>query len=165
MSPGVFSADIPAEGGGSCDWTLSNIKFEVKLKNPQEVDPEIKVNHGFETVFITDNNAPQAFNGGYENHRGDFSKSILLFPLMREFFLGGYKKTFLLVGENDMQTYRLSGSDNIHLTVNYEKNMIIHWVGVKEKKEGNRSVITYPNGEEERESESYPNYKKTGRNA
>ncbi|OBU13527.1 hypothetical protein [Morganella psychrotolerans] len=154
------TADIPVSGGGNCDWQLSNIKFEIKLKNSQAIDPEITKNHGFETVFITDNNAPQAFNGGYENHRGDFNKSLLLFPLISEDFLGGYEKIFWLIGESDMLTYRLSGSNNIHLTVNYEKNMMTHWTGVKEKKEGNSPVMTYPNGEIDPDPEIFPDYKK-----
>ncbi|WP_082981239.1 hypothetical protein [Morganella psychrotolerans] len=97
-SAGNVTADIPVSGGGYCDWQLSNIKFEVKLKNPQTIDPIITDNFGFEAVFITDNNAPQAFNGGYIPHRGDFSESLLLFPLVRESFLDGYKK--------NIQTYR-----------------------------------------------------------
>ena len=159
-SAGNVTADVPVSGGGYCDWQLSNIKFEVKLKNPQAVDAEITRNHGFETVFITDNNAPQAFNGGYENHRGDFNKSLLLFPLISEVFLGKHEKIFWLIGENDMLTYRLSGSDNIHLTVNYEKGMLSHWTGVKEKKEGNSPIMTYPNGEIDPDPEIFPDYKK-----
>lgn len=157
---GDVTADIPVSGGGYCDWQLSNIKFEVRLKNPQIIDAEITKNHGFKTVFITDNNAPQAFNGGYISHQGDFNESLLLFPFISEYFLGGHKKTIEVIGENDMLTYRLAGADNVHLTVNYESDMFSYWTGVKEKKEGNKTVITYPNGEEERESESYPDYKK-----
>ncbi|OBU13526.1 hypothetical protein [Morganella psychrotolerans] len=159
-SAGNVTADIPVRGGGYCDWQLSNIKLEVKLKNPQTVDPGITDNFGFKTVFITDNNAPQAFNGGYENHRGDFNKSLLLFPLISEVFLGKHEKIFWLIGESDMLTYRLSGSDNIHLTVNYEKNMMTHWTGVKEKKEGNSPVMTYPDGEIDPDPEIFPDYKK-----
>ncbi|WP_195432717.1 hypothetical protein [Morganella morganii] len=157
---GDVTADIPVNGGGYCDWQLSNIKFKVQLKNPQAIDPEIADNFGFETVFVTDHNAPQAFNGGYISHRGDFSESLLLFPLIRESFLGKHEKIFALVGENDMLIYQLSGTENIQFTVNYEKEMISHWTGVKEKKEGNKSVITYPNGEKESKAMRYPNYKK-----
>lgn len=157
---GDVTADIPVSGGGYCDWQLSNIKFEVRLKNPQTIDPEITKNHSFKTIFITDNNAPQAFNGGYIPHQGDFNESLLLFPFISEYFLGGHKKTIEVIGESDTLTYRLSGTDNVHLTVNYESDMFSYWTGVKEKKEGNKTVITYPNGEEERESESYPDYKK-----
>ncbi|WP_247715814.1 hypothetical protein [Morganella morganii] len=157
---GDVTADIPVSGGGYCDWQLSNIKFEVKLKNPQIIESGITDNFGFETIFIIDNNAPQTFNGGYIPHQGDFNESLLLFPFISEKFLGGYKKIFWLVGKSDTLTYRLSGTDNINIMVSYEKNMVSRWTGVKEKKEGNRTVITYPNGEEERKSKSYPDYKK-----
>ena len=131
---GDVTADIPVNGGGYCDWQLSNIKFEVKLKNPQIIESGITDNFGFETIFITDNNAPQTFNGGYIPHQGDFNKSLLLFPFISEKFLGGYKKIFWLVGESDTLTYRLSGTDNINIMVNYEKSMVSRWTGVKEKK-------------------------------
>lgn len=157
---GDVSADIPVNGGGYCDWQLSNIKFEVQLKNPQMIDSGITTNHGFETVFITDNNAPQAFNGGYISHQGDFGESLLLFPLISELFLGKHEKIFWLISESDSRTYRLSGTDNVHLTVNYERDMLSRWTGVKEKKEGNSPIMTYPNGEIDPDPEIYPNYKK-----
>ncbi|ENZ0347596.1 hypothetical protein [Morganella morganii] len=157
---GDVTADIPVNGGGYCDWQLSNIKFEVKLKHPQKIDPEITKNYGFETIFITDNNAPQAFNGGYVPHKGDFRESLLLFPLIRERFLGKHEKIFWLIGESDTLTYRLSGTDNIHLTVNYERDMLSCWTGVKEKKEGNSPIMTYPNGEIDPDTEILPDYKK-----
>ncbi|WP_421533342.1 hypothetical protein [Morganella morganii] len=157
---GDVTADIPVNGGGYCDWQLSNIKFEVRMKNPQVIDPEITKNHSFETVFIIDNHAPQAFNGGYIPHQGNFNESLILFPFISEYFLNGHKKTIEVIGESDTLTYRLSGANNVHLTVNYESDMFSYWTGVKEKKEGNKTVITYPNGEEERKSKSYPDYKK-----
>ncbi|EMD0831229.1 hypothetical protein VP018_003102 [Morganella morganii] len=157
---GDVTADIPVNGGGYCDWQLSNIKFEVRMKEPQIIESSISDNFGFKTVFITDNNVPQAFNGGYTSHKGDFNESLLLFPFISEYFLGGHKKTIEVIGESDMLTYRLSGTNNIHLMVVYDKNMVSRWTDVKEKKEGNRTVITYPDGEEERKSKSYPDYKK-----
>ncbi|MEM8130149.1 hypothetical protein Q4R22_14375 [Morganella morganii subsp. sibonii] len=157
---GDVTADIPVNGGGYCDWQLSNIKFEVKLKNPQKIEPKITKNHSFETVFIIDNNAPQAFNGGYISHQGDFNNSLILFPFISEYFLNGHKKTIEVIGESDMLTYRLSGTDNIHLTVNYESDMLSRWTGVKEKKEGNSPTIAYPNGEIDSDPKSYPDYKK-----
>ncbi|WP_395597333.1 hypothetical protein [Morganella morganii] len=157
---GDVTADIPVNGGGYCDWQLSNIKFEVRLKNSQMIDSEITTNHGFKTVLVTDNNAPQAFNGGYIPRSGDFSESLVLFPLISEVFLGNPRKVFWLIGESDTLTYRLSGTDNVHLTVNYESNMLSRWIDVKEKKEGNSPIMTYPNGEIDPDPEIFPNYKK-----
>ncbi|MEY0266161.1 hypothetical protein [Morganella morganii] len=157
---GDVTADIPVSGGGYCDWQLSNIKFEVKLKNPQIIDSEITDNFGFETVFITDNNAPQAFNGGYVSHSGNFNELVFLFPLMRESPLDGYKKTLRIIGPDKMLTYKLSGSDNVHLTIFYEKDMLSYWTGVKEKKPENNTSLRYPNGDIEYNSGIYPDYKK-----
>lgn len=157
---GDVTADIPVSGGGYCDWQLSNIKFEVKLKNPQMIESGITDNFGFKTIFITDNNSPQEFNGGYVPHKGDFRESLLLFPLIRERFLGKHEKIFWLIGKSDTLTYRLSGTDNVHLTVNYERDMLSRWTGVKEKKEGNSPIMTYPNGEIDPDTEILPDYKK-----
>lgn len=157
---GDVTTDIPVNGGGYCDWQLSNIKFEVRMKNPQVIDPEITKNHSFETVFIIDNNAPQAFNGGYIPHQGNFNESLILFPFISEYFLNGHKKTIEVIGESDTLTYRLTGTDNVHLTVNYESDMLSRWTGVKEKKEGNFPTIAYPNGEIDPDPGSYPDYKK-----
>ncbi|HDF2344264.1 TPA: hypothetical protein PC598_003921 [Morganella morganii] len=157
---GRVSAAVPVSGGGYCDWTLSSLTYEVRLKHPHTVDPEITDNFGFETVFITGNYAPAVFNGGYIPHRGDFRGNLLLFPFIRDIFLGKQEKTFHLVAEDDMVTYRLAGAENIHLTVDYEQGMLSRWTDIKEKKPGNKTVITYPDGEEERKGKIYPSYKK-----
>ncbi|MCU6213439.1 hypothetical protein KWH78_20360, partial [Morganella morganii] len=59
-----------------------------------------------------------------------------------------------------MVTYRLAGAENIHLTVDYEQGMLSRWTDIKENKPENKSVMTYPDGEEEIEGEIYPDYKK-----
>ncbi|QXO44770.1 hypothetical protein JC862_09980 [Morganella morganii] len=66
---------------------------------------------------------------------GDFSETLLLFPFMREFFLDGHKKSFLIVSDQTSKTYRLFGANNIHLIVNYERDMMSYWTDIKEKKE------------------------------
>ncbi|MDH0356435.1 hypothetical protein [Morganella sp. GD04133] len=157
---GRVSAAVPVSGGGYCDWILSSLTYEVRLKHPHTVDPAITKNYGFETVFITGNYAPAVFNGGYIPHRGDFSESLLLFPLIRERRLGKHETIFNLVAEDDMVTYRLAGAENIHLTVDYEQEMLSRWTDIKENKPENKSVMTYPDGEEEQKGKIYPSYNK-----
>ncbi|PHM45005.1 hypothetical protein Xmau_01210 [Xenorhabdus mauleonii] len=81
--------NVPKEGGGKCDWKLSNITFEVKLKDTSTIAPLIKKNFGFDTTFVIDGNAPQVFDGGYIKKTGDLNEDITLFPLLSERFLGG----------------------------------------------------------------------------
>ncbi|MGM0937789.1 MAG: hypothetical protein ACQEWL_15785 [Pseudomonadota bacterium] len=65
LSSNKIEASIPKFDEGKCDWKLSNIVFEVKLKDPAKIDPLISTNFGFKTTFVADNNAPQEFDGGY----------------------------------------------------------------------------------------------------
>ncbi|HDF2326860.1 TPA: hypothetical protein PC537_000380 [Morganella morganii] len=157
---GDVTADIPVNGGGYCDWQLSNIKFEVKLKNPQKIDPEITKNYGFETVFITDNNAPQVFNGGYNSRNGDFNELLLLFPFIRERAFDKHEKLFFIIGESDTLTYRLFNNGNIHLTIKYEKNMFSYWSDLVKEKIDKKTYLKYPDGGIEYDSGIFPDYKK-----
>ncbi|WP_338149529.1 hypothetical protein [Xenorhabdus bovienii] len=78
---------VPKEGGGKCDWKLSNITFEVKLKDTSTIAPLIEKNFGFKTTFVIDGNAPQEFDGGYIKKTGNLNEEITLFPLLSEMFL------------------------------------------------------------------------------
>ncbi|MDE9487637.1 hypothetical protein [Xenorhabdus bovienii] len=135
---------VPKEGGGKCDWKLSNITFEVKLKDTSKIAPLIDDNFGFETTFVIDGNAPQEFDGGYIKKTGNLNEEITLFPLLRERFLGGHSQSFYLVGEHDVMTYKMDNGRKIHLNVLYEKNFLTHWNGGKNQDAD--TSMTYPDG-------------------
>lgn len=69
-----LEANIPESSGGKCDWKLSNIKFEIKLKEPSKIDPLISDSLGTEITFVLDNNALATFDGGYEKKSGILMK-------------------------------------------------------------------------------------------
>ncbi len=71
-----LEANIPESSGGKCDWKLSNIKFEIKLKEPSKIDPLISDSLGTEITFVLDNNALATFDGGYEKKSGDFNETL-----------------------------------------------------------------------------------------
>ncbi|MBD2801938.1 hypothetical protein ID854_16245, partial [Xenorhabdus sp. M] len=106
----------PKEGGGKCDWKLSNITFEVKLKDTSSIAPLIDNNFGFETTFVIDGNAPQIFDGGYIKKTGDLNEEIILFPLLTKSFLSGNETSFYLIGKDDPLTYKTGLAKNINLT-------------------------------------------------
>ncbi|PHM33906.1 hypothetical protein [Xenorhabdus szentirmaii] len=138
-------ANVPKEGGGKCDWKLSNITFEVKLKDTSTIAPLIEKNFGFDTTFVIDGNAPQVFDGGYVKKTGDLNEDIILFPLLSEMFLGErYNQSFKLVGKYDVMTYKMNNGSNIHLNFLYEKNFLSHWNGGKNQDAD--TSLTYPDG-------------------
>ncbi|MBD2781936.1 hypothetical protein [Xenorhabdus szentirmaii] len=137
-------ASVPKEGGGKCDWKLSNITFEVKLKDTSTIAPIIDDNFGFETTFVIDDNAPQVFDGGYIKKTGNLNEEIILFPLLRERFFGDHSKSFYLVGKYDVMTYKLNNGRKIHLNILYEKKFLTYWQGGKNK--DRETSLTYPDG-------------------
>ncbi|CDL81447.1 hypothetical protein [Xenorhabdus szentirmaii] len=137
-------ANIPKEGGGKCDWKLSNITFEVKLKDTSTIAPLIDDNFGFKTTFVIDGNAPQVFDGGYVKKTGDLNEDIILFPLLRERFLGRHSQSFYLVGKYDVMTYKMNNGRKIHLNVLYEKKFLSYWNGGKNQDAD--TSLTYPDG-------------------
>ncbi|EOU9473441.1 hypothetical protein O4Z98_11340 [Providencia stuartii] len=151
-------ADIPKSGGGKCDWKLSNIKFEVKLKDPSKIDPLISKNFGMEATFVLDNNAPATFDGGYEKKSGDINEQLILFPLISERFIGGHVKQFWLIAKYETMTYKVINTQNININIDYRSNIKSYWVGAKKK--GEDSFLKYPNGDVILNSEVEPEYKK-----
>jgi len=140
-------ANIPQSGGGKCDWKLSNFVFEVKLKDPSKIDPLISKNFGVEATFVLDNNAPATFDGGYEQKSGDINETLTLFPLIRENFIGGHEKSFWLIAKYETMTYKVKNTNKINININYQSNVISHWVSVKKKEKGAKPTMIYPNGD------------------
>ncbi|MGJ5645929.1 hypothetical protein ACMGC7_03245 [Morganella morganii] len=157
---GDVSADIPVNGGGYCDWKLSNIVFEVKLRDPAKIEPLISKNHGEEATFVFDNHAPATFDGGYEKQTGDVNEELILFPLITESFIGGHEKSFWLIGKYETLTYKVKNVKNINLTIDYKSDMKTHRIGIKKKEENAMATFIYPDGEQEKTRELFPEYKK-----
>ncbi|OMH51711.1 hypothetical protein [Providencia stuartii] len=153
-------ADIPQSGGGKCEWKLSNIKFEVKLKDPSKIDPLISKNFGSEATFVLDNNAPATFDGGYEKKSGDFYEILTLFPLITEDFIGGHEKSFWLIAKYETMTYKVKSAKNININFDYKSAIKTYSIGPKKKNKDSMATFIYPNGEQEVTRERFPQYKK-----
>ncbi len=146
LTPGKAEADIPESGGGECNWKLSNITFEVKLKNPTNIDPLISKNFGAEVTFVLDNNAPATFDGGYEKKTGNVDEELILFPLISESFIGGHDKSFRLIKKYETMTYKVNNTNNISINIDYKSDMKSFRKGVKKKEKGAKPTMTYPDG-------------------
>jgi hypothetical protein len=136
--------NVPKAGGGTCDWKLSNITFEVKLKDTSTIAPLINKNFGFKTTFVIDNNAPQEFDGGYLKINGDLHEKIILFPLLTKLFINGNDFSLDLIGKYDPLTYKIGTARNINLNYIYMQQMLSVWT---DRKNNNRPFMTYPNGD------------------
>lgn len=153
-------ANIPQSGGGKCDWKLSNIVFEVKLKDPTKIDPLISDSLGKEVTFVLDNNAPATFDGGYEKKSGNLNETLTLFPLITEDFIGGHEMTFWLIAKYETMTYQVKNAKNINVNIDYKSDMKTYNIGPKNKNGDSIATFIYPNGEQEKTHWLFPEYKK-----
>ncbi|CDH19034.1 conserved hypothetical protein; putative exported protein [Xenorhabdus bovienii str. kraussei Quebec] len=142
--PNQVEVSVPQEGGGKCDWKLSNLTFEVKLKDTSTIAHLIKNNFGFKTTFVIDGNAPQEFDGGYLKINGNLHEKIILFPLLTKLFLSVNETSFYLIGKGDPLTYKVGTTKNINLSYIYIKKMLSVWT---DRKNNDRPFMTYPNGD------------------
>ncbi|MEY1519038.1 hypothetical protein [Providencia manganoxydans] len=160
LSPNKIEASIPKFDEGKCDWKLSNIVFEIKLKDPTKVDPLISDNLGKKITFVLDDNAPAAFDGGYEKRSGDINEQLILFPLIIENFVGGHDKSFWLIARYETMTYKSKKSKNININIDYKSNMKTYRIGIKKPDNGESPKFIYPNGVQEKTNWLFPEYKK-----
>lgn len=160
LTPGKAEADIPESGGGECNWKLSNIVFEVRLRDPTQIDPLISDSSGKKATFVFDNHAPGTFDGGYEKKEGDVNEELILFPLITEDFIGGHEKSFWLIGKYKTLTYKVKNAKNINLIIDYKSDMKTYNIGPKKKEKNAMATFIYPDGEQEKTRELFPEYKK-----
>ncbi|MEQ4672854.1 hypothetical protein AB7W88_20535 [Providencia vermicola] len=152
-------ANIPMSGGGKCDWKLSNIKFEVKLKDPLKIDPLISKNFGVEATFVLDNNAPATFDGGYEQKSGDVNETLTLFPLVSQRYPSENTKQIWLISKYKTMTYKVNNSKKIDINVDYKSDLKSYWYGIKNEGDS-MATLVYPNGKQEKTREIFPDYEK-----
>lgn len=152
-------ANIPQSGGGKCDWKLSNIKFEVKLKDTSRIDPLISKNFGAEATFVFDNNAPANFDGGYEQKSGNINETLTLFPLISQRYPNENTKQFWLITKYETMTYKVKNVKKINININYKSDLKSYWYGIKNEGDS-MATLVYPNGKQEKTREIFPDYEK-----
>ncbi|EPK8018953.1 hypothetical protein [Providencia rettgeri] len=150
---------VPKSGGSQCNWKLSNIKFEVKLKDPSKIDPLISKNFGMEATFVLDNNAPATFDGGYEKKSGNFNEILTLFPMISQRYPNENIKQFWLIAKYETMTYKVKEAKEININIDYKSDLKSYWYGIKNKGDSMATLI-YPNGKQEKTREILPEYEK-----
>ncbi|MGH8416515.1 MAG: hypothetical protein ACRER8_04375 [Pseudomonas sp.] len=142
-------AQLARQGGGQCDWRLSNVTFAVVYENPTLFGDGVTTvgGGGGGAVVIFDNhNSPQ---GGADFVRqGDLLIKKHYYPWVREHFLGGYGKDVRLYGGGGLYLmYRSQSAKKVHFEPLVHQGLVTYSEGPKVKKKGNNPVFTYPDGQ------------------
>ena len=156
----LYEAKLAVDGGGACKWHLSNVTFGVKYEGPTKFGDGVVYGAGGGVVVIFDEN--DSGRGGADREvKGDLVLRKEYYPWVNEGFIGGYKKDVSLVGEGYIYViYRALNARQVYFEPIVYSEFVVHSIEPKEKREGNRTIFYYPDGNSSPEIQSEPSFRK-----
>ncbi|AVO30731.1 hypothetical protein D7T48_02250 [Stenotrophomonas maltophilia] len=156
----LFEAKVPVNGGGTCNWQLSNITFGAEYKDTTAFGEGIK--SGFPAgmiVIFDDNRSP---NGSWDfKVDGDLKVVRDYYPWLSESFLGGHRRSISLTTNGHFYLiYQALHARNVYFEPILHSNFLTRSVHPKVKQPGNRTVFHYPDGSSSFETYTSPNHAK-----
>ncbi len=156
----LYQAKLAVNGGGACQWRLSNVTFGIRVKDPDSFGDGVVYGTGGGVVVMFDGN-DSGRGGADRNVDGDLVLVQEFYPWLHEGFIGGYEKSVSLKGEGHIYAkYRALQAQEVYF------EPIVHWgvvarsIEPKQKREGERTIFYYPDGSSSPEIQSEPNFRK-----
>lgn len=156
----LYEVKLPMDGGGACQWRLSNVTFGIAYGDPTHFGENVTYGAGGGVVVIFDhNNSPRG--GADFVVDGDLTIKKDYYPWVDEEFLGPYKKTVSLAGEGDIYLmYQALQARQVYFEPVLHSDFVVYSAGPKVKKKGNHTAFTYPDGSVVADGRSDPNFRK-----
>jgi hypothetical protein len=159
----VYEAKLARNGGGACQWNLSNVTLGVSYQNTGRFGANVQSGRGGGVIAIFDDNLPQ--QRSYPDQTQEIVGNLLIhedyYPWVDEEFLGPYKKQVRLLGDGDIyRTYRTPTAQRIDFEPVLQTDFVVYSAGPKVKKEGNHTQFTYPDGSVIADGSSEPDFDK-----
>ena len=157
----LYQVRLPMDGGGTCEWHLSNIEFGVVYANPTDFGERVSWGAGGGIGVSFDQNRPSR-SGGLPIHvEGELTVRKDYYPWLSEGFLGGYKKDINLTGAGHIYlTYKALNARQVYFEPILHSDFLVTSVEPKEKKKGNYTRFTYPDGSVVSDGRAEPNFRK-----
>ncbi|HHL2502312.1 TPA: hypothetical protein ACQ301_004445 [Yersinia enterocolitica] len=153
----IVSNNLALDGGGQCEWKLSNIKFDFQYHNMQKFGGDIKRNIPSDIVFVFDNPPPPRGDGHYDDASGVIEIQKNYYPLIRKKNTGESMLVLSVQGQ-PMLTYRVYDTNSIVFKPVFHSDMIVN--AIPPEKKGDGYTLYYPNGEKIIDHR-FPNSEKT----
>ncbi|MBT2339755.1 MULTISPECIES: hypothetical protein [Pseudomonas] len=142
----LYQASLPRDGGGVCQWRLSNVTFGVTYKNPARFGQDVMSGAGGGIVAIFDhNNSPRG--GADFEVGGDLILKKDYYPWIKENFLDGYSKRISLTGEGGIYAkYQALQARRVYFEPILHSDFVTYSTGPRVQKIGSFMSFTYPDG-------------------
>lgn len=158
----LYRTDLFVDGGGACEWRLSNVVFGVTYRVPNSFGENVLTGAGGEIVVVFDHNDPQLRLPGARTVFGRDLKILKdYYPWVNERFTGGYVKRASLCAENGGDiTYIAREARNITFEPVLHPDYVVTSIAPKKHAFGEYIRFYYPDGTIESDGRSVPNFRK-----
>jgi hypothetical protein len=155
-----YVAKLPIDGGGACQWRLSNVTFGVTYGDLARFGENVTYGAGGGVVVIFDHN--NSSRGAADiKVEGDLTIKKDYYLWLSEAFLGGYRKQISLEGGGDIYVmYQALQARQVHFEPVLHSDFLVTSVQPKVKKKGNHTSFTYPDGSVVTDGRSRPDFRK-----
>jgi hypothetical protein len=158
----LYEADLFVNGGGPCEWRLSNILFEVSYRVPNRFGENVGSGGGGGVIVIFDHNDAQLRTSGLMKVKGaDLTIIKDYYPWVKDSYSGGYIKRAGLAGEaRSYLTYEAREARSVYFEAVLHSDYVVSSTAPKKHKAGEFIKFKYPDGTVESDRRSEPNFKK-----
>lgn len=159
----LYEAQLARNGGGICQWKLSNVTFGVHYQNTARFGQNVQAGRGGGVIVIFDRNQPQrrSLLKSPTEVKGDLMIKRDYYPWVDEEFLGQYEKQIRLVGDDDFfLTFKALSARRVSFEPVLHADYVVESAGPKVKQEGSHTRFIYPDGSVEADGKSKPSFKK-----
>ena len=159
---GIYEANLFINGGGPCEWRLSNVLFEVSYRVPNRFGENVGSGGGGGVIVIFDHNDAQRRTSGLVKVNGaDLTIIKDYYPWVKDSYSGGYIKRAGLAGEaRSYLTYEAREARSVYFEAVLHSDYVVSSTAPKKHKVGEFITFQYPDGTVESDRRSEPNFKK-----
>ena len=141
----LFTANLPIDGGGACQWHLSNVMFGVFYAEPGRFGEHVTWGAGAGVVVKFDRNRAPRSSGSPIDVNGDLTIKKDYYPWLHEKFIGGYEKDISLAGDGGIYVvYQALQARQVYFEPVLHSDFLVTSEGAKVHKIGDFIKFTYP---------------------
>ncbi|WP_380177461.1 hypothetical protein [Kalamiella sp. sgz302252] len=153
----IVSNSVALDGGGYCEWKISNFIFSFEYQDKTIFGANVKENTSKDIVFMFDDNAPPRGDGHHERISGNIIITKDYYPIVLKKFTHDGMDALYIQGQ-PMLTYRVYDSKAILFNPVFHSDMLVN--AFPPEKKGDGYLLIYPNGEKLIDHH-FPNSEKT----
>lgn len=158
----LYEAELFVNGGGRCQWQLSNVIFGVKYRIPSRFGDDVTNGTGGTVIVRFDDNVAQ-FSTGWESSVEGPDLEIVedYYPWLSEKFIDGYAKRIGLSSDGaGYFTFKALQARTVYFEPRLHSDYLVRSVSPAKHIIGDFIKFHYPDGAVESNGQSTPNFEK-----